>query len=82
MARRISAEQRITCMPGILGGKPVVRGTRLSVALVLNLLSHGMSAEEILEEYPKLRREDILACLEYAARTMEGEEVVTSARAK
>jgi uncharacterized protein (DUF433 family) len=78
----MKAVKRIATVPGILGGKPVVRGTRISVELVLNLLSRGMNAEEVLEEYPSLRREDVLACLEYAARTVAGEEIVAVSRAR
>ncbi len=63
---------------GILGGKPVIKGTRISVQLVLNLLSHGMGVEDILKEYPHLTRDDILACLEYASIVLENEEVVTT----
>jgi uncharacterized protein (DUF433 family) len=58
---------RIVADPEILGGKPVVRGTRLSVEFVLELLAAGQSEAEILESYPGLVREDILACLSYAS---------------
>ena len=63
---------RIQATPEILDGKPVVHGTRLSVAFILNLLAHGASVEEILEEYEGLEREDISACLLFAARALEG----------
>jgi uncharacterized protein (DUF433 family) len=62
---------RIHANPGILTGKPVIRGTRLSVDFILNLLAHGSSFEEILEEYEGLEREDILACLLFATRALE-----------
>jgi uncharacterized protein (DUF433 family) len=58
--------QRITANPGIFGGKPIIRGMRISVELVLSLLANGASFEEILDDYPDLEREDIQACLEYA----------------
>ena len=54
---------RIAVQPGILGGKPVIRGTRISVEFILSLLSSGMSIDEILTDYSHLKREDILAAL-------------------
>jgi uncharacterized protein (DUF433 family) len=59
---------RITLHPAICHGTPTVRGLRYPVELILDLLSSGMSHEEILSDYPDLEREDILAVLEYAAR--------------
>ncbi len=61
---------RIAIEPSKLGGKPCVRGMRISVADVLEYLAADMSIEEILADFPYLEREDILACLAYAA---EGE---------
>lgn len=57
---------RITVNPAIFGGKPIVRGMRISVELVLSLLAQGALAEEILDDYPDLEPEDIRACLAYA----------------
>lgn len=57
---------RITADPAIFGGKPIVRGMRISVELVLSLLAQGESAEAILDDYPELEPEDIRACLAYA----------------
>ena len=65
--------ERITIDPKIMHGKPVIRGTRIPVYVILNLLAGGMSEEEVLKEYPDLTRDDILACLEYAARLAEEE---------
>jgi uncharacterized protein (DUF433 family) len=59
---------RITVEDGKCGGRPCIRGKRLRVTDVLDLLSAGASFEEILEDYPFLEREDILAAIEYAAR--------------
>ncbi len=59
----MTALDRITVNPAILGGKPVVRGTRLSVEFIIDLLASGMSESEILADYPHLTREDIQACL-------------------
>jgi len=58
--------QRITVDPAIFGGKPIIRGMRISVELVLSLLAQGESWESILDDYPDLTREDIRACLAYA----------------
>jgi uncharacterized protein (DUF433 family) len=54
---------RITLDPKVMTGKPVIRGTRLTVEYILNLLAHGATAETILEEYDGLTREDVQACL-------------------
>lgn len=58
---------RITVDPDVLAGKPVIRGTRLAVEFILELLAAGQSEGEILANYPGLTREDILACLSYAS---------------
>jgi len=72
---------RIEINPKIMVGKPVIRGTRIPVELVLKMLSQGVSIEEILEEYPHLIREDIQACLAYAAQALELEEILPLERA-
>ena len=59
---------RVTIEPGKCGGRPCIRGTRLRVTDLLDLLGAGASFEEILEDYAFLEREDILAALQYAAR--------------
>jgi uncharacterized protein (DUF433 family) len=64
---------RITADPKILGGKPIVQGTRLSVEFILELLASDVPEEEILEDYPHLTRDDIHACLRYAARSCKNE---------
>lgn len=58
---------RITFNPQIMGGRACIRGMRITVSLVVNLVANGMSVEEILKEYPKLEAEDIRASLQYAA---------------
>jgi uncharacterized protein (DUF433 family) len=62
---------RITLNPKVMAGKPVIKGTRLTVEYILNLLAHGASMEEILEEYKGLTPEDIQACLLFATRSLE-----------
>lgn len=63
--------ERITSDPDILGGKACVRGMRISVSLVVNLLANGMTVAEILDEYPDLEVEDIQQALRYAAWTAD-----------
>jgi uncharacterized protein (DUF433 family) len=60
----------ISINPDVCNGKPVVAGTRITVQAVLEFLAAGDSVEEVLEEYPSLRREDVNACLAYASRVM------------
>ena len=60
--------QRITLNPDICHGKPCIRGLRYPVELILELLSSGMTTEEILEDYEDLEREDILAALQFATQ--------------
>lgn len=66
---------RIVVDPTILTGKPVVRGTRISVELVVELLAAGWSHEQILASYPHLSEEDIRACLAYAGELLREEKV-------
>ena len=58
--------ERITVDPAIFGGKPIIRGMRLSVELILSLLAQGETWEDLRQDYPDLEREDIQACLAYA----------------
>jgi len=67
---------RIVMRPGLVGGKPVIRGTRVSVEFILGLLASGMNIEDILEDYQHLSREDILAALHYAENLVRHEEVL------
>ena len=59
---------RIEINPKVMVGKPVIKGTRITVEYILNLLAHGATIDEILEEYKHLTREDIFACLLFASR--------------
>ena len=63
--------KRIVCDPKVMVGKPVVRGTRLTVDYILNLLAHGTTEKEIREEYQGLSREDIQACLLFATKALK-----------
>lgn len=63
--------ERIILNPNVMTGKPVIRGTRLTVQYIMGLLAHGASVEEILEEYKGLTEEDIRACLLFATEALE-----------
>ena len=67
--------QRISIVAGVCGGRPVVRGMRITVADILSMLAGGMSQEEILSDYPYLEAKDIQACLSYAAQSAKHEEI-------
>jgi uncharacterized protein (DUF433 family) len=63
----MSWPDRIVLGPDVLSGKPVIRGTRLAVEFILDLLAAGQSEADIVANYPGLAREDVLACLAYAS---------------
>ena len=63
--------ERITINPKVMVGKPVIKGTRLTIEYVLNLLAHGATVAEILDEYEGLTQEDIQACLLFATRSLQ-----------
>jgi uncharacterized protein (DUF433 family) len=63
--------ERIIVNPKVMVGKPVIKGTRLTVEFILNLLAHGMTAAEIIGEYKGLTQEDILACILFATKSLE-----------
>ncbi|MBN1934586.1 MAG: DUF433 domain-containing protein [Anaerolineae bacterium] len=63
--------ERITLDPRVMTGKPVIKGTRLTVEYILNSLAHGATVDEILHEYGGLTLEDIQACLLFAAHSLE-----------
>ena len=63
--------KRIGLNPKVMVGKPVIKGTRLTVEYILNLLAHGATVGEVLEEYDGLTPEDIQACLLFATRSLE-----------
>ncbi|MEH2372971.1 DUF433 domain-containing protein [Nostoc sp.] len=66
---------RITFNPDIFGGKPIIRGLRISVAMILELLSKGVAMQEILDDYPDLEMADIHAVLLYAYRLVANEDI-------
>lgn len=71
----MSWQERIVMDPGILAGKPIIKGTRLAVEFIIDLLAQGWSEAEILRNYPGLKHEDIQACLAYAGALLKAERV-------
>ena len=71
--------ERITIVPGLMGGKPTIRGLRFPVADVLELLASGLSDEQILEQHPILEAEDIHAALLYASLKMKNTVIIHAA---
>jgi uncharacterized protein (DUF433 family) len=68
-------QARITVDPKVMVGKPVIRGTRIPVELIVRMLGQGISEQEILTDYPRLQPEDIRAALHYAASVLAREDV-------
>jgi uncharacterized protein (DUF433 family) len=71
----MNQQDRIIVDSSILLGKPVIKGTRLAVEFIIDLLAQGWSEAEILKNYPGLTREDIQACLGYASTVLQSEKV-------
>jgi uncharacterized protein (DUF433 family) len=67
---------RITIKPGLMGGKPTIRGMRVTVGMIVGQIGSGRTVNELLDDYPYLEREDILQALRYAAYLAQGREVV------
>jgi uncharacterized protein (DUF433 family) len=67
--------ERITLNPAVMVGKPVIRGTRIPVELIVRLLSQGIPEAEILHQYPRLQSDDIRAALAYAAQVLAHEDI-------
>ena len=74
-----TADERIVLDPTVLAGKPVVRGTRLSVEFIIGLMADGWSKADILANYPGLTHDDIAACLAYARDVLNSERVFPAA---
>ena len=73
-------QERIVADPRILAGKPVIKGTRIAVDLVLEELSHNPDITELLAAHPDLTRDDVQACLSYAKAIVTGEEIAPQPR--
>ena len=68
---------RIVIDPDVMVGKPVIKGTRIPVYLIVEFVANGMTEKEIIKEYPQLKQEDIKAALLYASKCLEREVTVT-----
>ena len=68
-------KNRITANPDILGGKPIIKGTRIAVEFVMDLLANGWTTEKILKNYPQLKKADLVAVLKYATELLKEEKV-------
>lgn len=75
MVKRMDWRDHISVDPQILVGKPLVRGTRISVELVIDLLAAGWTQQQVLESYPTLTAEGVRACLAYASEILHSEKV-------
>jgi len=71
-------QERITSDHTIMLGKPVIKGTRITVEIILKKLAEGATIADMLEMYPHLKKEDILAALDYASAVISGEEMISS----
>jgi uncharacterized protein (DUF433 family) len=69
-------ESRVEINPNIMAGKPVIKGTRIPVYLILDLLAAGKGPDEIIKEYPTLKDKDIIAAIQYASNILKREEVI------
>ena len=69
---------RITTQPGVLNGKPIIRGTRISVEFILELVASGGSLVEIVRNYPDLSEEDVRQAIQFAANSMRNDIYLTS----
>ncbi len=68
-------ENFIECNPKIMLGKPVIKGTRIKVEMILQKLAAGESIEDILSQHPRLKREQILACIDFAVKSLQADFV-------
>jgi len=67
---------RITHNPGVMGGKACIKGTRVTVGMILTLISEGKTIKELLDDYPYLKKEDVMQAISYAAWMVDGRETV------
>jgi uncharacterized protein (DUF433 family) len=78
----MDCQDRITVDPGVLVGKPIIRGTRISVEFIIDLLGRGWTTDQILREYDHLTLPDLLACLAYAGEVLKSERLYLLPNAK
>jgi len=68
-------EERITIDPSVLAGKPVIKGTRVAVEFIADLLAQGWTTNDVLRNYPDIKEDDVTACLKYASAILHAERV-------
>lgn len=73
MKKNGSWRERIYCDPRMMGGEPVVKGTRITVAVVVGTMADGMGVKDILKAFPQITEDDVKACLRYAAESAKGD---------
>ena len=73
--QQIPDQERIVRIPGLVGGKPVIKGTRIPVEMILERLTYDLDLTTLFEDYPDLTEKDIKACLAYAQGLVEEEEI-------
>lgn len=71
-------KERITATPSIMLGKPTIKGTRITVELLIKKMSEGMEVNDLIKAYPNITREDVFAALAYCAEVMSQEEMLAS----
>ena len=79
MLYSITMNERISIDPNICHGKPCIKGTRIMVSNILNLMAHGADMQEVLDGYPQLVKEDIYAALSYAESVIKDEDIILMA---
>lgn len=78
MRSNMNYKDKICISPDIMLGKPVIRGTRITVEFIIKKMSEGMEIEDIISEYPPVQRDDIMACLAYSADVISKDEILVS----
>ncbi len=73
-------QERITSDHSIMLGKPIIKGTRITVEIILKKLAEGATTDDMLEMYPHLKKEDVMAALDYASAVISGEEMISSSK--
>lgn len=71
--------QYINSDPKVMLGKPVIKGTRITVELILTKLSEGFTADDLIEIYPNIKEDDVKACIAYAAQVIQSEQIIKAA---
>jgi len=71
-------KDRISANPKVMLGKPIIKGTRITVELILRKIAGGYTFDEIIEMYPHIRKEDIMACVGYVVSVLESEDTLVS----